>query len=80
MTASPIITGTDLILADDNPLEDLNVLTIDDNCKIIMKDGKIYKNAGKCCAFARVPVVTQWGRAYDNTAAVRIGKTNVRRT
>lgn len=34
----------DLLLIDGNPLEDLKVLTDRDNLKIIMKDGKIYKN------------------------------------
>ncbi len=35
----------DLILIDGNPLEDLNVLTNpEDNFRVIMKDGKVYKN------------------------------------
>jgi imidazolonepropionase-like amidohydrolase len=35
----------DLLLVEGNPLEDLKAVTIRDNLKIIMKDGKIYKNA-----------------------------------
>jgi imidazolonepropionase-like amidohydrolase len=34
----------DLLLVDGNPLEDLKAVTDADNIKIIMKDGKIYKN------------------------------------
>ena len=34
----------DLLLVDGNPLEDLTTVTDRDNIKIIMKDGKIYKN------------------------------------
>ena len=34
----------DLLLVDGNPLEDLGAVTNQDNLKIIMKDGKIYKN------------------------------------
>jgi imidazolonepropionase-like amidohydrolase len=34
----------DLLLVDGNPLEDLTAVTDRDNLKIIMKDGKIYKN------------------------------------
>ena len=34
----------DLLLVDGNPLEDLGVVTDSDNIKIIMKDGKLYKN------------------------------------
>ena len=34
----------DLLLVDGNPLEDLGAVTDQDNIKIIMKDGKIYKN------------------------------------
>ena len=34
----------DLLLVDGNPLEDLSAVTDQDNLKIIMKDGKIYKN------------------------------------
>jgi imidazolonepropionase-like amidohydrolase len=34
----------DLLLVDGNPLEDLKAVTNTDNLKIIMKDGKIYKN------------------------------------
>jgi imidazolonepropionase-like amidohydrolase len=34
----------DLLLVDGNPLEDLKAVTNADNIKIIMKDGKIYKN------------------------------------
>jgi imidazolonepropionase-like amidohydrolase len=35
----------DLLLVDGNPLEDLGAVTESDNIRIIMKDGKIYKNA-----------------------------------
>lgn len=34
----------DLLLVDGNPLKDLSAVTDQDNLKIIMKDGKIYKN------------------------------------
>jgi imidazolonepropionase-like amidohydrolase len=34
----------DLLLVDGNPIEDLTAVTNSDNLKIIMKDGKIYKN------------------------------------
>jgi hypothetical protein len=34
----------DLLLVDGNPLEDLKAVTNADNLRIIMKDGKIYKN------------------------------------
>ena len=34
----------DLLLVDGNPLKDLSAVTSQDNLKIIMKDGKIYKN------------------------------------
>jgi imidazolonepropionase-like amidohydrolase len=34
----------DLLVIDGNPLEDLTVLRNRDNLKVIMKDGKIYKN------------------------------------
>ena len=34
----------DLLLVEGNPLEDLSAVTNTDNIKIIMKDGKIYKN------------------------------------
>ena len=34
----------DLLLVEGNPLEDLSAVTDQDNLKIIMKDGKIYKN------------------------------------
>jgi imidazolonepropionase-like amidohydrolase len=34
----------DLLLVDGNPLDDLKVVTDADNLKIIMKDGKVYKN------------------------------------
>jgi imidazolonepropionase-like amidohydrolase len=34
----------DLLLVDGNPLEDLTLITNSDHLKIIMKDGKIYKN------------------------------------
>jgi imidazolonepropionase-like amidohydrolase len=34
----------DLLLVDGNPLEDLEAVTDTDNLKIIMKDGKVYKN------------------------------------
>jgi imidazolonepropionase-like amidohydrolase len=34
----------DLLLVDGNPLEDIKAVTDRDNIKIIMKDGKIYKN------------------------------------
>jgi len=34
----------DLLLVEGNPLEDLKAVTDSDNLKIIMKDGKIYKN------------------------------------
>jgi len=34
----------DMLLIDGNPLEDLKAVTNADNIKIIMKDGKIYKN------------------------------------
>jgi len=37
----------DLLLVDGNPLEDLKAVTDSDNLKIIMKDGKIYKNTIK---------------------------------
>ena len=33
-----------LLLVDGNPLEDLGEVTDQDNLKIFMKDGKIYKN------------------------------------
>ena len=35
----------DLLLVEGNPLEDLKAVTDRDNLKIIMKDGKIYKNS-----------------------------------
>jgi len=35
----------DLLLVDGNPLDDLKAVTNADNIKIIMKDGKFYKNA-----------------------------------
>ena len=35
----------DLLLVDGNPLENLNAVTDQNNLKIIMKDGKIYKNS-----------------------------------
>jgi imidazolonepropionase-like amidohydrolase len=34
----------DVILVDGNPVEDINVLVDKNNVKIVMKDGKIYKN------------------------------------
>ena len=34
----------DLLLVEGNPLEDLGAVTDQDNLKIIMKDGVIYKN------------------------------------
>lgn len=34
----------DLLLVDGNPLDDLKVITDTDKLKIIMKDGKVYKN------------------------------------
>jgi imidazolonepropionase-like amidohydrolase len=34
----------DLLLVEGNPLEDLSAITDKDNLRIIMKDGKIYKN------------------------------------
>jgi len=34
----------DILLISGNPLEDLKVVTDRDSLKIIMKDGKIYKN------------------------------------
>jgi imidazolonepropionase-like amidohydrolase len=34
----------DLLLVEGNPLEDLSAVTDQDNLKIFMKDGKIYKN------------------------------------
>jgi len=34
----------DLLLVEGNPLKDLRVVTDRENLKIIMKDGKIYKN------------------------------------
>ncbi|MBT8481256.1 MAG: amidohydrolase family protein, partial [Myxococcales bacterium] len=34
----------DLLLVDGNPLETLKAVTNRDNLKIIMKDGKVYKN------------------------------------
>jgi len=34
----------DLLLVDGNPLEDLTAVTDNSNLRIIMKDGKIYKN------------------------------------
>jgi len=37
----------DLLLVDGNPLDDLKAVTNADNIRIIMKDGKIYKNALK---------------------------------
>ncbi len=37
----------DLLLVEGNPLEDLKAVTDSDNLKIIMKDGKIYKNTIK---------------------------------
>ncbi len=37
----------DLLLVEGNPLEDLKAVTDKDNLKIIMKDGKIYKNTVK---------------------------------
>lgn len=37
----------DMLLVDGNPLEDLKAVTNQDNLKIIMKDGKIYKNTLK---------------------------------
>ena len=37
----------DLLLVDGNPLEDIKAITNRDNLKIIMKDGKIYKNTVK---------------------------------
>lgn len=35
----------DLLLVDGNPLKDLKAVTNSDNIKIIMKDGKVYKNS-----------------------------------
>lgn len=35
---------TDILLVDGNPLEGLSAITDKDNLRIIMKDGKIYKN------------------------------------
>jgi imidazolonepropionase-like amidohydrolase len=35
----------DMLLVDGNPLEDLDAVTDQDNLKIIMKDGVIYKNS-----------------------------------
>ena len=36
----------DLLLVDGNPLDDLNLLSDPErNLKVIMKDGKVYKNA-----------------------------------
>ena len=37
----------DLLLVDGNPLEDLGAVTDPNNLKIIMKDGKVYKNTIK---------------------------------
>jgi len=37
----------DLLLVEGNPLEDLDAVTDSDNLKIIMKDGKVYKNTIK---------------------------------
>ncbi len=34
----------DLCIVEDNPVEDLDVLADRNNIKLIMKDGKIYKN------------------------------------
>jgi imidazolonepropionase-like amidohydrolase len=34
----------DLILVDGNPLEDITVIGVTDNLRIIIKDGKVYKN------------------------------------
>ena len=34
----------DLLLVEGNPLEDLSAVTDQDNLKLIMKDGVIYKN------------------------------------
>lgn len=34
----------DLIIVDGNPVEDLDIITNTDNMKLIMKDGKVYKN------------------------------------
>lgn len=34
----------DLLLVDGNPLEDLAAVTDSENLKIIMKDGKVFKN------------------------------------
>jgi imidazolonepropionase-like amidohydrolase len=34
----------DLLLVNGNPLEDIRMVTDNENLKIIMKDGKIYKN------------------------------------
>jgi len=34
----------DLLLVDGNPLEDLSAVTDQNNLKVIMKDGVIYKN------------------------------------
>jgi len=33
-----------LLLVEDNPLKNLNLVADQNNFKIIMKDGKIYKN------------------------------------
>jgi len=37
-------TYADLLLVDGNPLEDLSAVTNSEHIKIIMKDGKTYKN------------------------------------
>ena len=37
----------DLLLVDGNPLEDLEAIVDRDNLKIIMKDGKVYRNTLK---------------------------------
>ena len=34
----------DLLLVDGNPLEDLTAVTDPSNIRLIMKDGKVYKN------------------------------------
>ena len=34
----------DLLLVNGNPLEDLTMVTDNENLRVIMKDGKVYKN------------------------------------
>ena len=34
----------DVLLVDGNPLEDIKVIGVLDNLRIIIKDGKVYKN------------------------------------